>query len=317
MNVILLVVAVVIAFFVIQNNDRFKQKTYPLNSSPRGENGKIVTGFKNIFDTDTPLDKRRKLVNTLRRISDSDKVVLTEVSEKWSLNKNIIDPITKKKSLTIIKEVMDTLEFFSNNKYHVENIENVYVMKDKNGNYRTVISAFIYDIKNFHTVKIIIDVVYFENIMYINHIDIDESGVKNVLQHYDIKYKSSGILSNRNNFDTNVEALLDNYYKERYKVVSLKRNEMVDLSGTFSFTDLQKKVLPKGVPKKSSHFCNKESFDWDTLGIQLDGEEECTSNNPSIRTYPPNALNVPVGANSSSENPFSWMWDPIRGHTVD
>jgi hypothetical protein len=317
MNVILLVVIVVIVFFVIQNNNRFKQKEYPLNSSPRGGNGKIVSGFKNIFDTDTPLDKRKKLVNTLRTISDSDKVVLTEVVEKWSLNKNIIDPETKKKSVEIIKEVMDTLEFFSNNKYHVKDIENVYVMKDKNGNFRTVISAFIYDIKEFHTVKIIIDVVYFENIMYINHIDIDESGVKNVLQHYDIKYKSSGILSNRNNFDTNVEALLDNYYRERYKVVPLKMNDMVDLSGAFSFTDLHKKVLPKDAPQKSPHFCKKDSFDWNSFGIQLPGEENCTANNPSIRTYPPQALNVPVGVNSASVNPFSWMWDPVRGHTVD
>jgi hypothetical protein len=317
MNVILLVVIVVIVFFVIQNNNRFKQKEYPLNSSPRGEKGVIVSGFKNIFDTDTPLDKRKKLVNTLRTISDSDKVVLTEVVEKWSLNKNIIDPQTKQKSVEIIKEVMDTLEFFSNNKYHVKDIENVYVMKDKNGNFRTVISAFIYDIKEFHTVKIIIDVVYFENIMYINHIDIDESGVKNVLQHYDIKYKSSGILSNRNNFDTNVEALLDNYYRERYKVVPLKMNDMVDLSGAFSFTDLQKKVLHKEAPQKSPHFCEKDSFDWNSFGIQLPGEENCTANNPSIRTYPPQALNVPVGVNSASVNPFSWMWDPVRGHTVD
>ena len=317
MNVILLVVIVVIVFFVVQNNNQFKGGKYPLDSSPRGDDGVIVSGFKNIFDTDTKLDKRKKLVNTLRTISDSDKVVLTEVVEKWSLNKNIIDPKTKKKSVEIIKEVMDTLEFFSNNKYYVENIENVYVMKDKNGNFRTVISAFIYDIKGFHTVKIIIDVVYFGNIMYINHIDIDESGVKNVLQHYDIKYKSSGILSNRNNFDTNVEALLDNYYKERYKVVPLKMNDMVDLSGAFSFTDLQKKVLPKNTPQKSPHFCEKDSFDWNSFGIQLPGEENCTANNPSIRTYPPQALNVPVGVNGASVNTFSWMWDQVRGHTVD
>ena len=38
--------------------------------------------------------------------------------------------------------------------------------------------------------------------MYINHIDIDESGIKNVLQHYDIKYKSLGILTKYNNFNT-------------------------------------------------------------------------------------------------------------------
>ena len=314
MNIILLVVGLVVAFFVIQNNNRFAEHQYPLNSSPRGENGVILNGFKNIFDTDTPIDKRRKLVATLRTISNSDKVVLTEVVEKWSLNKNIIDPETNKKSIGIIKEVMDSLEFFSNNKYHVQNIENVYVMKDKNGNYRTVISSFIYDIKNFHTVKIIIDVVYFENIMYINHIDIDESGIKNVLQHYDIKYKSSGILSKQNNFNSNVESLLDNYYKEKYKVVPLETNKMVDLSGAFSFTDLQKKLLPPSSPNKPTGFCNKESFDWGEYGIQEPGSEDCTFNNPSIRTYPNQPLNIPSGINNREDfKPFSWMWDPDNG----
>ena len=313
MNRILpVVIVMVVVFFVIQNNNRFEG--IQEQSSKAGET--IISGFKNLFE-DKPGVKRYKLVNTLRNISDSDKVVLTDVVEKWSLNKNIIDTETKNKSIEIVKEVMDTLEFFSDNKYHVENIENVYVMKDGIGNYRTIISAFIYDIKNFHTVKIILDVVYFEKIMYINHIDIDESGVKNVLQHYDIKYKSSGILSNQNNFNSNVEALLDNYYQEKYKVVPLQRNKMADLSGVFSFTALQKKLLPKEAPDKSPDFCNKESFDWNMFGIQGPGKEDCTFNNPSIRTYPPQPVHQPgTVVNNVDVNPFSWMWDPERGHTT-
>ncbi len=318
MNVILLVLVVLIMFFVIQNNSKFANNKYPIDSSPRGNDGVIVSGFQNLFDTETPKDKRKKLVNTLRQISDSDKVVLTEVVEKWSLNKNIIDPQTNAKSVEIIKEVMDSLEYFSDNKFYVKNIENVYVMKDKIGNFRTVISAFIYDIKNYHTVKIIIDVVYFENIMYINHIDIDESGIKNVLQHYDIKYKSSGILSKYNNFDVNVEALLDNYYKEKYKVISLKPTAMMDLSGTFSFTGLKEKLSPKGAPKNSPHFCNKDKLEWSTYGIQYQGNDNgCTFNNSSVRDYPAQPLNIPGGiVNNVDINPFSWLWDPDRGHTV-
>ena len=69
---------IVIAFFIIQKNTKFAKNDYPLNSSPRGENGKIVSGFKNILDLDTKEDKRRKLVNVLHNISQSDKVVLTE-----------------------------------------------------------------------------------------------------------------------------------------------------------------------------------------------------------------------------------------------
>ena len=144
----------------------------------------------------------------------SDKVILTDVEEKWSLNKNTIDIETNRKSLEIVKDVMKNIGLLSKQQFFIKNIENVYVMKDKNGNFRSIISCIIHDIQNFHTIKLIIDVVYFDNIIYINHIDIDESGIKNVLQHYDIKYKSMGILTNYNHFDQNVEVLIDNYYKQ-------------------------------------------------------------------------------------------------------
>lgn len=312
MNVILLVIAIVIAFFLIQKNTKFANNTYPLNSSPRGDNGEIISGFRNIIDLETKKDKRKKLITTLKNISESDKVVLSEVTEKWSMNKNVIDPDTNKRSVNIVKEVMNTLEIFSNDKFYVKNVENVYVMKDKKGNYRTIISAFIYDIKNYHTVKIIIDAVYFENILYINHIDIDESGIKNVLQHYDIKYKSSGILSNYNNFDKNVEVLLDNYYKEKYKVIPLKHNDMVDLSNTFSFNNLKKKIMPYNTPKKSSIFCNKESTMWNSLGISNDGNEECLFNNPTVNKYPVEPLYLPNNVvNSVDINPHMWMREMV------
>lgn len=317
MNVIVLVLTMVIMFFVIQNNRLFKKNDYPLNSSPRGENGVIVSGFKNLIDTETPKEKRKKLIKKLRNISSSDKVTLSNITTKWSLNKNIIDPETNQQSIDIIKDVIGSIDFFTDNNYYVKNIENVYVMKDNEDNFRTVISAFIYDVNNYHTVKIVLDVVYFENIMYINHIDIDESGIKNVLQHYDFKYKSSGILNNHNNFDTNVDALLDNYYRENYKIVPLVRNELADLSNTFSLTDYKEKFLPKEAPDRSKIFCNKESFDWSSYGIQHPGKEKCVFNNPSIRKYPFSPLEHPnTVVDSVDQNPFSWMWDPDLGHTV-
>ena len=317
MNVVLIIVVLLIVFFLIQKNTNFTESSYPLTSAPRGKNNNIISGFKNIFETETPRDKRVKLVRTLKNISDSDKVVLTEIHEKWSLNRNVMDYDTEKKTVLILKEVMETLEYFSNDNFYVKNIENVYVMKDKIGNFRTVISAFIYDIKNYHTVKIMVDVVYFENIMYINHIDIDESGIKNILHHYDIKYESSGILTNYNSFDKNVEALLDNYYKERYKIIPLIPSGLMDLSNTFSLTNLRKKILPKNTPKSSPHFCNKDAFEWNTFGVQLKGKENCTFNNPSIRKYPPQPLNLPNGVvNSVDLNSHAWMWNPERGNSV-
>ena len=58
MNVIFLVIAITIAFFLIQKNTKFA-KTYPLNSAPRGDNGQIVSGFRNILDLETKSDKKK------------------------------------------------------------------------------------------------------------------------------------------------------------------------------------------------------------------------------------------------------------------
>ena len=57
---------------------------------------------------------------------------------------------------------------------------------------------------------------------------------------------------------------------------------MVDLSNTFSLSNLREKILVPNAPKKSPYFCNKESFEWNTLGIQLKDKGDCTFNNPSI-----------------------------------
>ena len=328
MNVIILTLVLFIVFYVIQKNSKFQNKEYPLEGASRNEAfTDTINALKSEAFTDTidkllnvekPKEKRIKLIDTLKHISTSDKVTISNITEKWSLNKNVIDPDTNKQSIEIVRDVMDNIGFLSNHKFFIKNIENVYVMKDKNGNFRTIISCFIYDIKNFHTVKLIMDVVYFDNIMYINHIDLDESGIKNVLQHYDIKYKSQGILTNYNNFDQNVEISIDNYYKEKFQVLPLDDDKILDLSNTFSFTGLKKKIMPKNTPTKESPiFCNKESFDWDSKGINLPGSEDCIFNNPSIKHYPYNTYNAPGGiVNNVDINSYSWLKDPSRGHTV-
>ena len=316
MNAIILTVILLLVFFIIQKNSKFQDKNYPINSASRDE--PFLDTFRKIFHVETPIQKRVKLIDALKNISLSDKVTISNISEKWSLNKNTIDTQTNQKSLEIVKDVMKHIGILSERKFFIKNIENVYVMRDETGNFRTIISCFIHDVENFHTIKLIMDVVYFDNIMYINHIDIDESGIKNVLQHYDIKYKSMGILTNYNQYDQNVETLIDNYYKEKYKLIPLDSSEILDLSQTFSFTSLKQKIMPKEAPTHESPlFCDKEEINWDSNGINRPGKEDCTFNNPSIRHYPHEPRNIPGGiTNNVDINQYSWLKDPSRGHTV-
>ena len=141
MNVIILILVLLFVFYVIQKNSKFQNKEYPLKGELRTK--EVVNGFKNLFEDETPKEKKIKLLNVLRNISESDKVVLTEVEDKWSLNKNIIDADTNETAIEIVKDVMTSIGFLSKNDYYIKNIENVYVMKDKVGNFRTIISCFI------------------------------------------------------------------------------------------------------------------------------------------------------------------------------
>ena len=153
MNVVILTVILLVVFFIIQKNSKFQDKDYPLNSASRDES--FLNTFRKEFDIPTKREKRVRLIDALKNISLSDKVILTDVEEKWSLNKNTIDIETNRKSLEIVKDVMKNIGLLSKQQFFIKNIENVYVMKDKNGNFRTIISCFIHDIQNFHTIQII------------------------------------------------------------------------------------------------------------------------------------------------------------------
>ena len=69
---------------------------------------------------------------------------------------------------------------------------------------------------------------------------------------------------------------------------------------------------------KTPKLCNKDELEWSTYGIQYQGNDNgCTFNNSSVRDYPAQPLNIPGGiVNNVDINPFSWLWDPDRGHIV-
>tara|TARA_Y100000590_G_scaffold470383_1_gene664330 strand:- start:10043 stop:10996 length:954 start_codon:yes stop_codon:yes gene_type:complete len=317
MNIILFVVLILITFFYIQSNTKFQNKAFPVTSYQR--TGNILTPKKvqDIIKIDTPLEKRKKLVKKLRNISTSEKVTLQNITQKWSLNKNVMDYDINQKGIHIMHEVIQKMDFLNIEDYYIKNIENIYVMKDKDNNYRVIINSFIYHVNHF-TIKLVIDAVYFDDLLFVNLFDIDESGIKNVLQKYDIKYNSQGILNNYNNFDHNVEELLNNFYRKKYKIVHLDTNDINDLSNIQTFTSsFKKKILPLNFPRKSNIFCNKDSTNWNTYGIPLENHGDCIFNNPSIKDVPYKPLDIPGGiTNNVDLNKYSWLWNPIQGNIL-
>ena len=270
MNFIIIMVFLGILAFLLNNN----------------ENKNSISPKLPVVQEEKKTDDERFL-EALTNVSAADKVILKNVTEKWSLNKYIIDDKINDKLTKIAKDVINKTGINSGNHFHIKSIDHVYIMKDKDKNFRAIMSFFVHDVRNFHTIKIILDIVSINKIIYINHIDIDESGIKNVIKNYDIRLNSHGILSNYNMFDEDTRILLDNYYRTN-------------------------------VPTKDSPmFCDKYSFDWDSSSTLLKNNKDCSIQNPSIRSYPNTPYFAPgVVTNNVDQNKYDWLYEIDRGHTL-
>ena len=80
------------------------------------------------------------------------------------------------------------------------------------------IDFFIYDTKNYYTIRLISDIVILDNDVYINYLNIQSGSNSAILDKYDIKHNSSGILFDADMFHDNLSDIFDNYYKNNLKL---------------------------------------------------------------------------------------------------
>lgn len=261
-----------------------------------------------------------RLIQLLNKISSADKVILKNITEKWSLNKNIIDNNIKQRVTDLIKKILNGINGISEEEFFIESIENLYLMKDKNGNFRCIVNAFIYDVNNYHTIKIVFDITSIRGTEYINMIDIDQSALNNILNRYDVRWKSQGILTKYNMFDEDVRKLLDNYYEKNYRIIPMSNNDLTpDVSGTFNINQLSTMYLPSNIPSKDSPmFCKNKKFKWDSNAIPISTDNNCVMDQSSIQKYPNTPYNAPgVITSAVDENSFSWMRERTNLNVFD
>ena len=145
---------------------------------------------------------------------------------KDSYTKSTMSVELNEKITDLLKIVVSSINNVSSTDFYIKRIENLYVLQDKLNNARFIIDAFIYDVKNFYTIRINIDLVVYRGEKYINYLDIDESAVNNILNNYDVKYQAQGILSNYNMFTSDVESLLNEYYKTNFKLIGVGNSSL-------------------------------------------------------------------------------------------
>lgn len=261
--------------------------------------------------------EKNSLVKLLNDISSGDKVILENIKEKWSLNKNTIDEELRLKVTQLIKEVLGSIKQITDYSFFINNIENLYVMKDDKGNFRCVLNCFIYEVRKYYTIKLVMDFVSFDGDVFFNFIDIDESSINNVIDKYDIRWKGAGILSDYDMFDENTTHILDNYYNSNYEIVYLNNKDInIDKTTLFTMEQLRNNYLPSNAPKdpNSPYFCKKNTNKWNYKGVKTQACKNCVAHDNSYEGLPNLPMEGPgIVTSNPDNNEHMWLFSPGMG----
>ena len=314
MNYLFLILLIVIIYIIYINIYSDKVSAVPLNINTNGTNT-LTTSFEK---------PQHKLLSLLNNISAADKLYLKNVTRRESYNSNTIDTILNDKLTKILKVVIQSINNLSETVFYIKEIENVFIQQDNNNNNRYIIDSFIFDVKNYYTIRINIDIVIYKGEIYLNYLDVDESAVNNIINKYDSKYHAQGILSKYNMFTNDAESLLNNYYKKNYKIIGVGDSSLeydtTDLSGTFSLKQLSLNYLPSNTPNRSfSPLCKQNKQSYDSYGINFINEysKDCIKNNNAVSEYPNQPYNAPgVVTKRVDKNNYDWIKDPSNGNII-
>ena len=290
-----------------------------------------------------------KLLKILSNISSGKKIKLYGDCNKYVYNKNTIDKSVNDGLVIKLKEMINTLNQVSSSEYYIKNIENVYGIIDSKGNQRYIIDFFMYDIKNYYTIRLVTDIVIIDNETFINYFNVQTGSNSTILNKYDVKFNSTGILLDSNMFHENIANLFDNYYMNSFKVVGVSDTNLEfnkeDLNDVYTLGSLKNLYLPSNLSEstinemnskgftgylemylpenqptiKDPSFCNKYKIEWDSYGNPSNdnSDENCYVNNNSTTSEITQPYFAPgVIYERSSNDQYQWLKNVSRGNIM-
>ena len=238
-----------------------------------------------------------RLLKILNSVSSGSKIKLDGKLSAYIYNKNTIDKSVEDRLSAIAKELINKINAISKNDYYIKQIENVYGLISRNKNQRYFIDFFIYDVKNYYTIRLISDIVIIDNEIYINYINLQTGSNPTILNKYDVKFNDTGILFDGNMFKENVDQLFDSFYRNSFEVISVPETTLeysnIDLTAVVSMNSMRNLYFPASISPetvkelerkdlsgyvemylpenqidiKSPMFCDKYKVDWNSYGI--------------------------------------------------
>ena len=283
-KLISLILGLILIFYLLQmNHTTVSEADLNMNNNKNPTN----IGF---------VKPEHRLLKVLNTISGASKIRLGGLSTAYQYNKNTIDKSVEDRLSAILKNLIGSVNLLSGNDYYIKQIENVYgLISGKNQRY--FIDFFIYDIKNYYTVRCITDIVIIDNEIYINYLNIQTGSNPTILNNYDVKFNDTGILFDGNMFKENIDDLFDSVYKNSFEVISVPETSLeysnIDLTSVVSMNSIRNLYYPSSISPdtvkelqdkdlasyvemylpesqiniKSPMFCDKYKVDWDSYGI--------------------------------------------------
>lgn len=260
---------------------------------------KCIESFEE--NTITFTKPQNMFLKAMNDIKNAPKIVLENVVSKCYMDKNTIEPELNNRVNNILKDVISHLnKILREDEYFIKELEGLYIIKDEKGNFRLIISSFIYDIKNYYQVKFIMDVVYMNDEYYLNYMNIDERATNNMLNKYDVRNvdnNTTGLLLSYDMVNDDLEHTLNDHYKTNGNILDFKNVSNNDNQyNVIKISDLSKYYLPEDVPNLfAPSFCDKDSNDWTTDGVPKQNNnlpDTCIANNNAITKI----LNQPYDA---------------------
>jgi len=282
----ILLLLFLVLFFIQQNTSIMDEIIRPFNYSP--EVNYTQTKINNATNLGFVKPEHR-LLKTFDSISSSNKVKLSGTCNRFSFTKHTIDTHIDEYIQTLLKDIIQSLNKIGTSEYYLKDIENVYAMMNQENEKRFIIDFFVYDVQNYYTIRLFTDIVILQDEVYLNYLNVYSGSNQILINKYDIKHRSSGILLDNVMFEDNIDKYFDTYYKSHFKL--LQPSE--DLTSVFNVDTLRNSYLPSSISNKSIEelnnkdlssylemylpenqqniksplFCDKYSIDWDNKGI--------------------------------------------------
>ena len=290
-----------------------------------------------------------KLLNILSNISSGKKIKLYGNCNKFIYHRNTIEKSVNDRLTHLLKKMINTLNQVNISEFYVKSIENVYGLIDCKGNQRYIIDFFIYDIKNFYTIRLVTDIVIIDGETYINYLNVQTGSNSTLLNRYDVKFNSTGILLDSDMFHENIANLFDNYYMNSFKVIGVSDTSLEfnkeDLNDVYRLGSFENMYLPSNLSEstineinskgmkgylemylpenqptiKDPSFCNKYKLEWDSYGNPSNdnSDENCYVNNNSTTGEITQPYFAPgVIYERSSNDKYQWLKNVSRGNIM-